>query len=201
MLKDVNALIKVHSQLSSKNPGKKGLGHITRSGIVMLCASWESYLEDLLLESLDYLIGSISSPKQLPKLVQKALAQYLKEHKHELKSLDMAGDGWEECLKDYAKAAVKNFNTPNLRNIDSLFKKFLGTDKFSSNWGYADINQFVSTRGDIAHKGSKAKYVTIKILCMHRDRISETVIEVDNYVSIYLKETTPSNSMPWKRRM
>jgi len=45
---DVVRLIDSHGKLHAGTRGKKGLGHITRSGVVMLCASWELYVESLL---------------------------------------------------------------------------------------------------------------------------------------------------------
>ena len=52
---DVDHLISTHAAMNNGGRGKKGLGHITRSGIVMLCATWELYIESLLCESLKIL--------------------------------------------------------------------------------------------------------------------------------------------------
>ena len=38
-LKDVERLYDSHSQLNHDGKGRRGLGHITRSGIFMLCAA------------------------------------------------------------------------------------------------------------------------------------------------------------------
>jgi hypothetical protein len=49
MLTDVERIIVSHAQLNHKGLGRRGLGHITRSGILMLCAAWELYDVDNML--------------------------------------------------------------------------------------------------------------------------------------------------------
>ena len=61
----------------------------------MLCAAWERYIEDVLLDSAKYLSGNLDSPKTLPKDVQKTIAKEIKKDDHELRCLDLAGDGWK----------------------------------------------------------------------------------------------------------
>ena len=63
---DVDNLIAAHTTLNTGSRGKKGLGHITRSGIVMLCATWELYIETLLCESLQILLHRKNNPRELP---------------------------------------------------------------------------------------------------------------------------------------
>jgi len=66
MLDDVDRLIESHGQLNHDGMGRRGLGHITRSGVLMLCAAWELYLEEMLVESVRILIRRATSPNQLP---------------------------------------------------------------------------------------------------------------------------------------
>jgi len=39
MLTDVDRIISSHTQLNHDGRGRRGLGHITRSGVLMLCAT------------------------------------------------------------------------------------------------------------------------------------------------------------------
>lgn len=48
-LVDVERLIESHGALSGTGQGRRGLGHLTRAGVVLLCAAWELYLEHVLL--------------------------------------------------------------------------------------------------------------------------------------------------------
>lgn len=110
---DVVRLIESHGVLSDGMRGKKGLGHLTRSGVVMLCACWELYAESLLVEGLRHLANKCDSPYQLPLVVQKELAKHVREAKHELKPLALANNGWREVLVAYAEFQCANFHTPS----------------------------------------------------------------------------------------
>lgn len=101
-LVDTRRLVTVHGLLSGGNPGKKGLGHLTRSGVVMLCASWELYVESLLVEAVHWLTSQHADPSTLPKAVKKTLASYVRNHKHHLMPLSLAGAGWKHLLEAYA---------------------------------------------------------------------------------------------------
>jgi hypothetical protein len=65
-LVDVDRLIESHGILSGTGQGRRGLGHVTRSAVIMLCASWELYLEHAVLEGLRFALQSTSSPDELP---------------------------------------------------------------------------------------------------------------------------------------
>ena len=52
MLTDVGRIISSHAQLNHDGHGKWGLGHISHSGVLMLCAAWELYIEEVMLEVL-----------------------------------------------------------------------------------------------------------------------------------------------------
>lgn len=128
---DVARLIESHAKLHSGTPGKKGLGHITRSGVVMLCASWELYAESLLVESLQHLCTKCDSPDQLPFVVQRELAKHVRESKHDLKPLALANSGWRDVLVTHAEQICAGLNTPKAAPLNELFKKFLGLEKLS----------------------------------------------------------------------
>ena len=77
---DVERLITSHNALSpnGNGRGRRGLGHITRSGVVLLCAAWELYVEDLLIECSKYLSNNFFNPTELPLSVKKNLAKLIK---------------------------------------------------------------------------------------------------------------------------
>lgn len=84
---DAWRLHQAHSVLSNNTRGKKGLGHITRSGVVMLCAAWEHYQESVLVEAAGFLASQIHDPQQLPLPVKKHLSAVVKKAQHELKPM------------------------------------------------------------------------------------------------------------------
>ena len=193
---DVDRLVETHSTLHGGPVGKKGLGHLTRSGIVMLCASWELYLEVLCEEVVAYLSNELSSPDLLPKSVQHELAKMAKTSKHELKPLEFAGDGWKLVLKSHAEDLCRSINSPKAGPINELFKKITGLDNLSDSWtcGKEKINDFVGVRGDIAHKGRQVAYIKIGELVNYRSMIDLSCVETDNAVAKYLRSISIK---PW----
>ena len=203
MLTDVDRIINSHAQLNHNGKGRRGLGHITRSGVLMLCAAWELYVEEVMLEGVTYFSENHDNPKDLPKSVQKELSSHVKDSKHELKPLELAGEGWKSLYVNHANQVLKGLNTPKSSNLDPLFKRFLGVKELSICWslGTQVVNNFVSTRGDIAHKGSQAQYITINNLKNYKTQIQATALDVDNMLTEFLCTETPGNERPWRRRL
>jgi hypothetical protein len=200
---DVQRIISTHSEINHSGMGRRGLGHITRSGVLMLCAAWELFIEEVMVVGVTYFTEKLENPKDLPKPVQKELARCVKESKHELKPLELAGEGWKSLYINHANEVLTGLNTPKSTNIDPLFKRFLGLEEISSHWseGADAINKFVKARGDIAHRGREAKYVTISNLRNYKTLVEKSAIETDNIMATYLKDETPGGTMPWRRRL
>lgn len=197
---DVVRLIESHGKLHGGSPGKKGLGHITRSGVVMLCASWELYVESLLVESLRYLSEKCDSPDTLPLVVQKELAKHVRDSKHELKPLALANNGWRGVLIAHTELQCANLNTPKAGPINDLFHRFIGLNDLSSSWscGTETLNAFIRIRGDIAHRGRQANYVKFEKLKANLALIDVAAKETDNAVCAHLKQVSPNRRQPWK---
>lgn len=203
MMKDVNRIIESHETLSKSTPGKKGLGHLTRGGVLLLCAAWELYLEEVLSEAVEFACGQAAAPGDFPKQVQKTIAAYVHESKHELKALAMAGDGWKDVYQEAAQIRIDAVNTPKPGVVNPIFKKFLGVEDLSSCWhnGEQPVKDFVTARGDIAHRGSDAGYVTIKKLRDdYKPCIERTVLDTDNFLSQHLRDMFPAKNRPWNKR-
>lgn len=206
LVTEVERLIDTHGYLSDHHykgrQGRRGLGHVTRSGIVMLCAGWERYIELAIRETADHLSDRATTPKDLPTDVQKELAKYVKTHKDELRALDLAGDGWEAIYGVVVEQKTASLNTPKSTKIDLLCKQLLGIPQLSDCWsaGATDVDDFVTTRGGIAHTGSAATYVTVVDLRSNRDLICEVVRETDNRLTEFVKGQFPNHNVPWQRR-
>ena len=202
MLVDVDRIVEAHGNLNHNGRGRRGLGHITRGGVLMLCAAWELYVEEVIREGVQFFVASVDLPNALPKDVQKELSRAVKESKHDLKPLELAGEGWKNLYRNHAQETLTRLNTPKSGNLDSLFKRFLGVPSISATWtkGAQTINDFVGVRGDIAHRGRDAHYVKIGKLSEYKDVISSAAIDTDNYLSEFLRDSTPGGARPWNRR-
>jgi hypothetical protein len=83
---------------------------------------------------------------------------------------------------------VSGLNTPKSTNLDLLFKRLVGIETISARWsiGADALNQFVTARGDIAHRGRDAGYATIGRLCEYRGQITRTVVDTDNAMADFI---------------
>ncbi len=199
---DVDKLIEAHNLLSGGRQGRKGLGHITRSGIVMLCATWELYIESLLLECLRYLLDRIEFASDLPLPTRKFLSLQVKESKHHLKAMELADSGWRVLLSNYAEQNIESLHTPNPENLDTLYKRYLGIENFSDQWPgdhKSDLAAFVRKRGAIAHTGRQASYTRIFELRNDRANIAELSTETDKLMLQYFCDNYTVHNQPWRR--
>lgn len=198
---DVDRLIESHVALHNGNRGKKGLGHITRSAVVILAATWENYIESLLNESLKYICNNLEFPKQLPKVVQKSFANKIRKDKNEQKALHLAGDGWKQVIQGYARQETDLLHSPKSQQVDLLFKNYTGYKNFSKDWDDLGIklDAFLSKRGEIAHKGRQAKYIKMSELSVDKEMIECLSINIDGLIADYLKATIQGNRLPWNK--
>lgn len=201
-LGDVTRLEEAHEELNPDGQGRRALGHITRSALVMLCAAWELYFEDLIQEVVGVICDHTSDPAHLPVEVKKKIVQIAKADKDELGILHLAGDGWKKIYLDAAKRETQKLNTPKSEQLGILCKNFIGIENLSQEWtvGPDGINEIIVARGEIAHRGRDAKYITLNELLRYKNRIYFTALETDNFISNYLKEILDLRAKPWRNR-
>ena len=202
LLVDVDRIIKTHEIINHDGSGRRGLGHITRSGVLMLCAAWEVYMEEVLVEGIGYVIQKASTPDELPKQVRKELSKAVKNTSNQLEPLKLAGEGWKDYYLFLAKSILQGFHTPKPEKLDHLFKQLLGIESVSEWWTMenSDLNEFIAVRGEIAHRGRAASYVKLANLKWYKEWIYQTALEVDNELTVYLRDITSGSDRPWKRR-
>jgi hypothetical protein len=78
--KEVASLRDIHEKLTGTGPGyRPGMEVLNKSAIVLLCAIWEAYCEDVADESLSHLLAQSSDYSMLPKVLQKRVAKNLRK--------------------------------------------------------------------------------------------------------------------------
>lgn len=168
---DVDRLLELHGGISGKAPGRKyGVAVLNKSAVVLLCAAWEAYCEDLVSEVVEHFVNRAPEARVLPQVLRNRIATDLSTDK--MKMWTLAGDGWRAVLNkrlsDLKVERDRKLNTPKTNQIRDLFAEHVG---------YADIDQSWFWRGFTAETaGDKLdKFVTLRGAIAHR-------VEADNAV-------------------
>jgi hypothetical protein len=105
LLLDADELDDAHNQLRTGSPGRQyGLASLNRAAVVMSVSAWESYVEELMRESVRVL-----QPPGPPLGVWPA-------------------------LNAYVTSQLGNFNTPNPVNVERLIRNCLGLADIQLHW-------------------------------------------------------------------
>jgi hypothetical protein len=167
--KDVERLMEIHGDLAGDTPGRKhGVEVLNKSAIVLMCAVWEAYCEDLAAEAVEHLVRHAKDATALPKALRKTIAIELQSDKNDLAVWSLAGSGWKKVLRarlvEITERRNRSLNTPKSKNIDSLFEEAVGVPEVSASWHWHNVSAstardkldgYVTQRGDVAHR-SKA---------------------------------------------
>jgi hypothetical protein len=169
----------------------------------MLCAAWERYNEDLLLESICYLSNVTSDINKLNKQIKKTISAKVKNDKNEIKPIELAGEGWKSVWLEYATLETELLNTPKSSKLKLLFSTYLGLSDYTTLWetrNPSEIDEFVSDRGAIAHNGNLTPYITLARLKHYQDLITENVIAIDTNMGLELKKISGLAILPWTKK-
>lgn len=188
-LKDVHRLIVSHRNLSGNDRGKRGLGHLTRGGLLLLCAAWERYIETLLIEGADFLCLKLTSFTELPPLPQQKVRDYVNNNSTPFTSAQLSTIEWKNIYISTINEKVEKLNSPKYEKIKPLFNNYLNLADIGSCWskGTTIIDDFVSLRGEVAHRGREGKYIQFKLLTKHEALIKNYATETDNSLSDHLR--------------
>ena len=65
--RDVDKLLEIHADIGGDQVGRRwGLEVLNKSAVVLICAYWEAYCEDVAAEGLDHLVKHAKSARDLP---------------------------------------------------------------------------------------------------------------------------------------
>jgi hypothetical protein len=115
--------------------------------------------------------------------------------------MELAGEGWRAVYVAQALHYMGSLNTPKSSNLNPIYEKLTGVAQVSSYWttGATSIDDFVTTRGNIAHNGRHAPYIGAATLQGYIEMIESAAAEHDNEFCDYLKATSGSPYQPWRR--
>ena len=111
----------------------------------------------------------------------------------------LASDGWksylEERLATLQEERNRSLNTPKTANIDELFDEAVGLEGVSDAWYWSGmskkrakekLDEYVSLRGDIAHRGAVDGVQRDKVedFLGHVERlVGKTDVKINEFVS------------------
>jgi hypothetical protein len=190
-LEDIERLHEAHGLIIERGAATKawhkdGSSIYTRSGLALLCASWEAFVEEVTEEALRFLIANVSHPDQLPLELRKKVAKELKEDRHELAVWKLAEDSWREVLQSRFQSILNSrlglMNSPKSEKVRLLIEDVVGLHDVTAGWSWDGfsretvvgwVDKFVTARGAVAH----GKTPDIEIGCFSLVFFTELVIE------------------------
>jgi hypothetical protein len=107
LLTDATELDAIHTQLRTGLPGRQyGLASLNRAAVVIGVSAWESYVEELMRESLQVLRPAVPPVGNWP------------------------------ALSAFIHGELGRFNTPNAQNVVNLIHRCLGLPDVRTSWGW-----------------------------------------------------------------
>jgi len=203
-LKDIDGLLELHVLKGGLKRGRRfGLEVVNKSAVVLLTAFWEAYCEDLAAEALEFLVKATKSADALPIGLRQQVAKDIKAHPNEIEPWRLAGEGWREYLAvrlgDLRKKRNWDLMTPKSDNIDKLFQSVMGIERMSGNWSFSRLpaenvrkrlDDFVSLRGNIAHRGRHSKSVKKAEVEEYRKLITRLAARTGGVVNRTVRKAT-----------
>lgn len=204
---EVDRLSDIHSQITTKGPGRKyNVEILHKSAIVLLVACWEAYVEDLVGAMLEHMVVKAKDHTVFPEYVLKRIGS---DHSG-LKAWDLAGAGWKKILRGNLQGVLSrttgSLNTPKTEQVDALFKKAVGLSALSSSWYWPGrsvqqtttmLDDLVTLRGSIAHRVKTAHSVKLKDVKDARSLVYRLSVKSHNRARAYLLNQLGES--PWMK--
>ncbi|MCW2090251.1 UNVERIFIED_ORG: hypothetical protein M2328_003531 [Rhodococcus erythropolis] len=200
---DVARLLELHGEKGGTERGRRyGLEVLNKSAIVLITAFWEAFCEDLAAEALERLVNELENPTDLPKALQKIIAEELKDDQHNLAIWRLAGDGWRPHVTSRLDAlrTKRNWDLMNPRpnQVQKLFADTLGLPDVTKSWKWSGasvtkscekLDEYVTLRGDVAHRGTAEESVKLVVVRAYDEFIQKLVDTTDKCVNQFVSET------------
>jgi hypothetical protein len=208
--KEVLGLVDLHEQKTGKKSGRRyGVAVLNKSGIVLLTACWEAFVEDTASMAFEFLLEKTSDPNKLPNQVLRKVAVWVREDKNELRPWDLAAEGWRNILRDYKgkmlHSHVSFFNTPKAGNVDNLFEALLGLPNISRKWEWIGMSpdkarerlaNYIDLRGSIAHRVKSSRPVHKQTVTDYTDFVTRLAVRTANVTRKHVEGLT-GQAPPW----
>jgi hypothetical protein len=208
-LEEVARLLEIHTKMSGKGPGyKHNVEVLNKSGIVLLVACWESFVEDTVETAFSILLRRAKKHDLFAIRVLTDAARPLKDSKDERAVWNLAGDGWKSVLKEHKSTLLEKYigklNTPRPSQVDVIYESLLGIKSVSSHWHWqhttADstrnkLDDLIDLRGSIAHRVKASHKIGKNGVRDYVEFINRIAVITSNVVRSLVLEKTGKE--PW----
>ena len=97
---DVHSLLDFHEKKTGTGRGRRWeVEVLNKSAIVLLCASWEAYCEDVVSVMVEHFVEHAPDAMSLPHELRKKITGELTAKGGEHRIWELAGDGWRDLLR------------------------------------------------------------------------------------------------------
>ena len=209
-VREVLRLIEIHEALTGTAPGRRRKVEVlNKSGIVLLVACWEAFVEDLATVAFEFLFVNATDHTAFPSKVLALASKDVRTSSDARRVWELAGTGWRTVLQQHKVQVLQEFvgtlNTPKPEQIDGLFEQLIGLSSLSTAWKWkktsaASARQrlatLVSLRGDIAHRVTTSKNVKKVDVRKASELIDRLAAASSNRVREFLRQRTGKYAWP-----
>lgn len=210
-LAEVRRLVEIHAELTGTERGRRhNVAILNKSGIVLVVACWEAFVEDLATHSFSWLLAQARSPDAFPKKVLALASKEYREAADARRVWELAGEGWRTALErhkaDVLKRHVGKLNTPRAAQVDALFGDLVGLGLVSTSWVWGGVSNakvklslddLVTLRGEIAHRAKTSRPVLKKEVRVATELVERLAVHSSNHVRQFLM-TKIAGPEPWR---
>ncbi len=207
---EINRILEIHGEISGSGPGyKHNVQVLNKSAVVLLLACWEAYIEDLAENSFNFMLSKSKQPNVFPDHVLAIAAKEIKKSNSDIWKL--ANMGWKTIMESHKNTILEKytvqgaFNTPNPKNIDTLFSNLIGFTSISRTWYWRamsidnskkKLERLIDLRGSIAHRVQSSRKVTKAHVTDCKGFIFRLAIISNNRVVKYIEDKI--GVKPWR---
>ena len=206
---EVDRLLEIHARVTKPGRGRKhaAVQVLHKSGIVLLVACWEAFVEDLAASALRLMIDKGDRHTIFPsEVLDRVASKYQGKNAWKL-----AGTGWKSAMNNHFREVLARttgtLNTPKTEQVDELFSKVLGIPKLSSQWVWRgrtgsrsateELDKLVTLRGSIAHRVQSSETVRKSTVSDARGLVGRLAVKSHNAINAYLESKI--GGTPWDR--
>ncbi len=201
---DVHSLLDFHAKESGTGRGRRWQVEVlNKSAIVLLCASWEAYCEDVVSVVVEHYVDHAPNAKCLPTPLRKRISKPFNEGNRHMEAWNLADDGWRDVLRarleDLKADRDRHLNTPKSGPLREMFRDNVGCEDITQFWKWSRIDpksackqldEFVELRGAIAHRANAQAYVKKREVLMGLGHVQRLVRATDAAMNELALEVT-----------